>query len=118
MVGSNNVEDAVDKAKQSLKNSQDKFKSGESGKEIDSGKEAVMAAFDKLMEAKAHFMHAAEASGLDMKSGASGQMNKGKAKAQELSSQATTFVHEKPLAALGIAFAAGFVVSKLCTTSR
>lgn len=125
MVGSNNVDQAVDKAKDALKKGEDTIKqnaesvkSGESGREIDAGKDAVMSAYNKLMEAKAHFLHAAEVSGVELKGGAYGQLNKGKAKAQEISTQATSFIHEKPMAALGIAFAAGFIVSKLCSSSK
>ena len=33
--------------------------------EVESGKEAVAAAYSKLMEAKEHFRHAAEAAGMD-----------------------------------------------------
>ena len=81
--------------------------------EKDAGKEAVMAAYSNLVEAKEHFKHAAEAAGLDLKNEASGQCLKGKAKAGELTNQANSYVHEKPLTSLGIAFAAGFLVSQL-----
>jgi ElaB/YqjD/DUF883 family membrane-anchored ribosome-binding protein len=81
--------------------------------ERDAGKEAVMAAYSNLMEAKDHFKRAAEAAGLDLKHEASDHYSKGKAKASELSSQATGYIHEKPLASLGIAFAAGFLISQL-----
>lgn len=81
--------------------------------EIDSGKEAVAAAYSKLMEAKEHFKHAAEAAGMDWKQDAEGQLMKGKAKAEELCEQANSYLHDKPLATLGLAFAAGFLVSQL-----
>ncbi|GGD06119.1 DUF883 family protein [Halopseudomonas salina] len=81
--------------------------------EKDAGKEAVMAAYSNLVEAKEHFKHAAEAAGLDLKNEASDQFLKGKAKAGELSSQANSYVQEKPLTSLGIAFAAGFLISQL-----
>lgn len=83
--------------------------------EKDAGKEAVMAAYSNLLEAKEHFRHAAEAAGLDLKNEASDQFMKGKAKAGELTNQANSYVHEKPLTSLGIAFAAGFLVSQLCS---
>ncbi|MEH6389752.1 MULTISPECIES: hypothetical protein [Pseudomonas] len=109
----------LDKAADSVKKT---VNSEESSKEIDSGKDAVMAAFDKLMEAKSHFLHAAETSGLDLKHGASDQFMKGREQAQaqiqQYTGQATSFIREKPLTSLGIAFAAGFVVSKLCTKSK
>ncbi|MEJ6656185.1 MAG: DUF883 C-terminal domain-containing protein [Pseudomonas sp.] len=81
--------------------------------EIDSGKEAVAAAYSKLMEAKEHFKHAAEAAGMDWKHDAEGQLERGKNKAGELCDHANSYLHDKPLATLGIAFAAGFIVSQL-----
>lgn len=118
MVDTNKVDEAVDKAKNALKNGEDTIKSGESGKELDAGKEAVMSAYSKLLEAKNHFLHAVEVSGVDMKSGANGQFTKGKEMAQQYSDKATSFIHERPMASLGIAFATGFVVSKLLTSSK
>ncbi len=118
MVDTNKVDEAVDKAKNALKNGENTIKSGESGKELDAGKEAVMSAYSKLLEAKNHFLHAVEVSGVDLKSGANGQFTKGKAMAQQYSNQATSFIHERPMASLGIAFATGFVVSKLLTSSK
>jgi len=81
--------------------------------EVDSGKEAVAAAYDKLMEAKEHFKHAAESAGMDWKHDAEEQLRKGKAKAEELCEHANSYLHDKPLATLGLAFAAGFLVSQL-----
>lgn len=82
-------------------------------KEVDTGKEAVLNAYSKLLEAKDHFKHAAETAGLDLKNDAMEQFVKGKGKAEELSKDASRFMHEKPLATVGIAFAAGFLVSQL-----
>lgn len=84
--------------------------------EIESGKEAVAQAYSKLMEAKEHFRHAAESAGMDWKNTAEGQLEKGKTKATELCDHANSYLHDKPLATLGIAFAAGFLVAQL--TSR
>lgn len=81
--------------------------------EIDSGKEAAVAAYQKLLEAKEHFKHAAESVGLDWKGEAEDRLEKGKAKAAELCDNANSYLHEKPLATLGIAFAAGFLISQL-----
>ncbi|MFO7703664.1 MAG: DUF883 C-terminal domain-containing protein [Halopseudomonas sp.] len=81
--------------------------------EIDTGKEAVLSAYTKLIEAKNHFKHAAESAGVDLKNDAVEQMLKGKGKAQELSKDASHFMDEKPLVTVGIAFAAGFLVSQL-----
>ena len=81
--------------------------------EINSGKEAAAAAYDKLLEAKEHFRHAAEAAGMDWKHDAEVQFEKGKTKATELWDSANSYLHDKPLATLGIAFAAGFLVAQL-----
>ena len=81
--------------------------------EIASGKEAVAEAYSKLMEAKDHFKHAAEAAGMDWKNDAEAQLEKGKSKATELCDHANSYLHDKPLATLGIAFAAGFLVAQL-----
>lgn len=81
--------------------------------EIESGKEAVAAAYSKLMEAKDHFRHAAEAAGMDWKQDAEARLSSGKSKAEELCDQANSYLHDKPLATLGLAFAAGFLVAQL-----
>ncbi|PKM30683.1 MAG: hypothetical protein CVV07_05540 [Gammaproteobacteria bacterium HGW-Gammaproteobacteria-11] len=81
--------------------------------EIDAGKEAVVAAYNNLVEAKSHFKLAAEAAGLDLKQDALDQLLKGKAKAEDLSHEAGRFMQEKPLATMGLAFLAGFLISQL-----
>lgn len=81
--------------------------------EVESGKEAVAAAYSKLMEAKDHFRHAAEAAGMDWKKDAEATLSSGKGKAEELCDQASSYLHDKPLATLGLAFAAGFLVAQL-----
>lgn len=81
--------------------------------EMDSGKQAATAAYEKLLEAKEHFKHAAESAGLDWKGEAEAQFEKGKAKAGELCDDANKYLNDKPLTTLGIAFAAGFLVSQL-----
>lgn len=83
--------------------------------EIDAGKEAVLAAYNNMLEAKEHFKLAAQAAGLDLKSEATVQLLKGRDKAEALGQQASEYVHEKPLATLGIAFLAGFLFSQLFT---
>ncbi|QIB66640.1 DUF883 C-terminal domain-containing protein [Kineobactrum salinum] len=88
----------------------------EKQQEFDSGKEAVLAAYNNLMEAQTHFRQAAEAAGLDLKHDAAEQLLKGKGKAEELGQQASQYVHEKPLASLGMAFVAGLLIAQL--TSR
>ena len=83
--------------------------------ELTASKDAVLSAFDKLLEAKEHFKLAAEAAGVDIKDEATEQLLKGREKTAELGAQASDFAREKPLATLGIAFAAGFVISQLFT---
>lgn len=81
--------------------------------EMAASKESVMQAYEKMLEAKDHFRLAAEAAGMDLKHDAVEQLDKGRAKAQELGDQASQYVHEKPLATLGIAFFAGLVFAQL-----
>lgn len=80
---------------------------------ISASKEAAMAALENLLEAKRHFKLAAEAAGLDLKHEAIERFDKGREKAEELSEQAIQYAQEKPLASLGIAFAAGLIVAQL-----
>ncbi|GAB3094101.1 DUF883 family protein [Aestuariicella hydrocarbonica] len=88
-------------------------KSTDKQDELAASKESVMEAYDKLMEAKSHFRKAAEAAGMDLKHDAADQLLKGREKAGELSAQADTYIRDKPLASLGIAFAAGFILAQL-----
>jgi ElaB/YqjD/DUF883 family membrane-anchored ribosome-binding protein len=82
-------------------------------KELEASKEAVKEAFDKLLEAKLHFQHAAEAAGLDLKSETVEQLTRGKEKAEELGEQLNDYAREKPMAALAVAFVGGFFISQL-----
>lgn len=81
--------------------------------ELTASKESALKAYEKLLEAKDHFRKAAEAAGVDMKHDAMDQLAKGREKASELSHQANDYMKEKPLATLGIAFAAGFVLAQI-----
>lgn len=81
--------------------------------ELAASKAAVLSAYDKLLEAKEHFKLAAEAAGVDLKDEATQQLLKGRAKTEELGEQASIFIREKPLATLGIAFIAGYILSQL-----
>ena len=83
--------------------------------ELAASKEAVLSAFDILLEAKEHFKSAAEAAGVDIKDEATEQLLKGREKTEALGEQASGFIREKPLATLGIAFITGFVISQLST---
>lgn len=88
-------------------------KTADKGAELAASKAAVGEAYEKLLEAREHFKAAAQAAGLDVKQDALEQLLKGKEKAEVLGEQATTYMREKPLATLGIAFAAGFVLAQL-----
>lgn len=81
--------------------------------ELTASKEAVMSAYDKLLEAKEHFKLAAEAAGVDIKDEATAQFLKGRAKTEEIGEQAAVYIREKPLATIGIAFITGYVLSQL-----
>lgn len=81
--------------------------------EMDSGKEAALAAYNNLLEAQGHFRQAAEAAGLDLKEDAMAQLVKGKDKADALGQDVERFVHEKPVATLGLAFVAGLLAAQL-----
>ncbi|CAA0102382.1 Uncharacterised protein [Halioglobus japonicus] len=87
-------------------------KSGSTG-DLKAGKDAVTEAYDKLMEAKAHFRKAAEAAGLDLKDEAMDKVHQGREDLEALGSQVVASTQKNPLAAIGIAFLVGFVFSKL-----
>tara|TARA_R110002049_G_scaffold221841_14_gene393337 strand:- start:5 stop:295 length:291 start_codon:yes stop_codon:yes gene_type:complete len=88
-------------------------KSNTREEELAASKEAVLSAYDKLLEAKEHFKLAAEAAGVDIKDEATEQLLKSRAKTEELGEQASTYIREKPLATIGIAFLTGYVLSQL-----
>ncbi|MFV0276329.1 MAG: hypothetical protein ACK5HY_03980 [Parahaliea sp.] len=79
--------------------------------ELAASKEAALAAYEKLLEARQHFRQAAEAAGMDLKDEAMQQLEYGKARATELADEATRYTREKPLASLGIAFLAGYILA-------
>lgn len=94
-------------------NSKSASNSKDKQQELEASKAAVTEAYEKLMEAKAHFKTAAESAGVDIKQDATEQLQKGRDKAGELTDQAMAYMKDKPLATLGIAFAAGFLASKV-----
>ncbi|MFN2327549.1 MAG: hypothetical protein ABR612_01395 [Chromatocurvus sp.] len=85
----------------------------EKQKEMDAGRESVLAAYNDMLEAQGHFRSAAEAAGLDLKNDAMDQLLKGRDKADALGEEVQRYVHEKPVATLGLAFFAGLLVSQL-----
>ncbi len=81
--------------------------------EVEAGKDAVLAAYNNLLEASEHFKQAARAAGLDLREEAVDKWHQGRDKALSLGQQANEYAQERPLAALSIAFAAGFIVAQL-----
>ena len=81
--------------------------------EVDAGKEAVLAAYNNLLEASEHFKFAARAAGLDLKEEASDKLQQGRDKAITLGQQVNDYAHERPLTALSVAFAAGFILAQV-----
>jgi len=82
-------------------------------KELDAGRESLLAAYGNLLDAQAHFREAAEAAGQDLQHDALEQLLKGKSKTDELSQQIQRYVQEKPITTLGLAFVTGLIVSQL-----
>lgn len=81
--------------------------------ELAASKKAAMEALENLIEARGHFRQAAEEAGLDARDEALQRLEQGKARAGELGDEASEYLHDKPLQALGLAFLGGFILSKL-----
>lgn len=81
--------------------------------ELAASKAAAMEAYEKLLDARLHFRQAAEAAGMDLKEEALEQMQHGREKAEEISAEATRYVRDKPLASLGLAFLAGYILAQV-----
>ncbi len=81
--------------------------------EMAASKAAAMEAYEKLLEARQHFARAAEAAGMDMKQDATEHLQRGRDRAEELGNEASAYVRDKPLASLGIAFLAGYVLAQI-----
>lgn len=82
-------------------------------KELDAGRESVIAAYNDMLEAQGHFRQAAEAAGVDMKHDAMEQLLKGRDRVDVVGQEVQQYVHDKPVATLGLAFFAGLLVSQL-----
>ena len=82
-------------------------------KELDAGRESVISAYNDMLEAQGHFRQAAEAAGIDMKHDAMEQLLKGRDKADAVGEEVQRYMHDKPVATLGLAFFAGLFVSQL-----
>lgn len=81
--------------------------------ELDAGRESVLSAYNDMLEAQRHFRQAAEAAGVDMKHDAMEQLLKGRDKADAVGQEVQRYLHDKPVATLGLAFFAGLLVSQL-----
>lgn len=81
--------------------------------ELGASKEAAMAAYEKLLDARQHFRKAAEAAGMDMRDEAVQQLERGRDKASELGDEAGRYVRDKPMASLGMAFLAGYILAQI-----
>ncbi len=87
-------------------------KSTDKQDELAASKAAALEAYEKFLDAKDHFRLAAEAAGVDLKSDAAEHFLQGRDKAAQLGQQAEAYFKEKPLATLGMAFAAGFLFAQ------
>jgi ElaB/YqjD/DUF883 family membrane-anchored ribosome-binding protein len=81
--------------------------------ELSASKSAAMEAYEKLLEARHHFRQAAEAAGMDAKDDALEHFARGREKAEALGSEAGKYMREKPLASLGLAFLAGYILAQI-----
>lgn len=81
--------------------------------ELEASKAAAMDAYQQLLEAQQHFRKAAEAAGVELKQDALDQVAKGRDKVDQVGEQARTYVHEKPLASIGIALLVGYVIAQI-----
>ena len=73
----------------------------------------AQAGYEHLKEAAGNFKGAAAAAREEARTRAEKGMDTAKSNARDLYSRAEALVHERPLAALGAAFLAGYVISRL-----
>lgn len=73
----------------------------------------AQAGYEHLKEAATNFKGAATAARDEARIAAEKGMDSAKTNARDLYSRAEAMVHERPLAALGAAFLAGYVISRL-----
>lgn len=81
--------------------------------ELAASKAAAMEAYEKLLDARLHFRQAAEAAGMDLKQDALEHMRHGREKAEELGAEASRYMRERPLASMGLAFLAGYILAQV-----
>lgn len=89
----------------------------EARENFNEAKKAAMEAYANLLDAKRKFLSAARAAGFDVKETANEQFEEAVGRVQErgteLYQRSEDYVRENPLASAGIAFAAGFIFSRL-----
>lgn len=73
----------------------------------------AQAGYDHLKEAAGNFKGAATAAREEARAAAEKGLDSAKTNARDFYARAEALVHERPLAALGVAFLAGYVISRL-----
>lgn len=85
--------------------------------DFNEAKQAALEAYENLIEAKNKFYGAARSAGLDVREGAKEEfhsaMNAANEKTTEFVDRSESYIRERPFTSAGIAFATGFVLSKL-----
>lgn len=81
--------------------------------EFESAKSAAAEAYEKLMEAKAHFTKATAAAGVELNHEAMEKLHKGEASLEAVGSQLADSVKKNPLTTVGLAFAVGILLAKI-----
>ncbi len=88
-----------------------------SAENLQEAREAAKKAYDNLIDATEKFKFAAMEAGVDVKEVASDKLDEKVESAQDKAfdsyEQAQNYIIDKPFTSAGIAFAAGFVISKL-----
>ncbi|UTF59763.1 hypothetical protein [Gilvimarinus sp. DA14] len=79
---------------------------------------SVSEAFDKIKDASASVRDAVGAVGSAGAASAKLKVEEGREAAREYGSQAENYLRERPLVTVGVAFAAGWVVSRLLSGSK
>ncbi|MEX0618650.1 MAG: hypothetical protein WDZ76_10245 [Pseudohongiellaceae bacterium] len=89
----------------------------ESREEFNEARESAMEAYANLLDARDKFYSAAKHAGIDVKEGAVGQfgevMDTANEKTSEFIDRSEAYIRDRPITCAGIAFATGFVLSKL-----
>ena len=85
--------------------------------ELEKARESAREAYDKFQEARKHLKSAALNAGVDMKESANDYLEETvdsvSSKGREMYNDAESYVHKNPLRSAGLAFAAGFLLSRI-----